>query len=74
MIRLFPSACLRLWKIALVDLEVHLSYDIETCLVYMDTSLEATDGHLTQIVYVEQEKRFEARWQWASCHIERIEN
>ena len=74
MIRHFPSACLRLWKIALVDLEVHLSYDIETYLVYMGTSLEATDGHLTQIVYVEQEKRFEARWQWASCYIERVEN
>jgi len=73
-IRHFPSACLRLWKIALVDLGVHLSYDIETYLVYMDTSLEATDGHLTQIVYVEQEKRFEAKWQWASCHIERVEN
>ena len=53
MIRHFPAACLRLWKIALVDLGVHLSYDIETYLVYMDTSLEATDGHLTQIVYVE---------------------
>ena len=66
MIRHFPSACLRLWKIALVDLEVHLSYDVETYLVYMDASLEATDGHLTQIVYVEQEKQFEARWQWAS--------
>ena len=47
---------------------------VQNELVGYTYSLEATDGHLTQIVYVEQEKRFEARWQWASCHIERVEN
>ena len=43
-------------------------------LVSHSYTLEITDGQLTQIIYVKQEKRFESKWQWASCYIKRIED
>ena len=43
-------------------------------LVIHSYTLEMTDGQLTQIIYVKQEKRFESKWQWSSCYIKRIED